>query len=72
MKDSPGIILPPVTKGSVWRHTNGNLYTVIMLTDEPDAGKEGEYPVTVIYYGPDGRCWPKKLSEWHRSRERVE
>lgn len=55
-----------VVAGSVWVHTNGNRYMVLMLanefTEHPD-----RYPATVVYRGENGRIWSRALSDWHRS-----
>jgi hypothetical protein len=53
---------------SIWKHTNGNIYRVILitnlLTQRPD-----KYPITISYeniYLPD-TPWSKKFSDWYRS-----
>ncbi len=60
----------PVTVGSRWTHTNGNVYSVYDLTntqsDRPD-----KYPVLVSYCGSNGNTWSRKLSDWHRSMTPV-
>lgn len=57
--------------GSVWRHHSGTEYTVIDVTDEPDAEKADKFPVTVFYRGPDGRKWPRKLPSFLASFTHV-
>jgi len=57
--------------GSVWRHKGGTLYTVLDVTSSPDEAKKDEFPVTVIYIGPDGRKWPRTLKRWYDSMTLV-
>lgn len=57
--------------GSVWRHKNGTLYTVLSVTTAPDEAKADEFPVTVVYMGPDGRKWPRTLPRWFASMTLV-
>ncbi len=51
---------------SLWRHTNGNVYTVLMIANEFTENPD-KYPVTVVYQGANGRVWCRPLSDWHRS-----
>jgi hypothetical protein len=53
--------------GSVWVHTKGTLYTVVSATSAPEEVKAEEFPVTVLYVGPDGRMWPRSLKRWYAS-----
>lgn len=57
MEDIPEI-------GSVWRHYNGVPYTVLFIANELDTPA---YPICVVYQGPNGGVWVRKLSDWHRS-----
>lgn len=50
--------------GDVWQHTNGNLYTVLHIANEPD---ELRYPRTIVYQGPNGKVWARRADDWHRS-----
>ena len=59
-----GVVMCQV--GSVWRHTNGNRYTVVCIANENTERPES-YPVTVVYRGDNGRIWCRPISEWHRS-----
>ena len=52
--------------GSPWIHTNGNRYTVLMLTNEHTEHPD-RYPVTVVYKGENGRIWSKSLADWYQS-----
>lgn len=49
-------------KGSWWRHRNGNLYRVVMVTNLSD--RQAEYPVTISYVGPNGKEWSKQAHDW--------
>jgi hypothetical protein len=57
--------------GSVSVHKNGTLYTVLSVTTAPDDEKSDEFPVTVLYMGPDGRKWSRTLKRWHGSMTQV-
>lgn len=51
---------------SLWRHKNGNTYTVICLTNlESDDFKR--YPPSVVYQGTNYLMWSRPLADWHRS-----
>lgn len=61
-----------VSAGQVYIHENGNEYQVLMLTNEhasPD--KRDEYPLTVVYQGPDGRRWSKSVEAFLLKRRLV-
>lgn len=50
---------------TVWRHTNGNLYVVVCITNRPD---EPRYPKTVVYRNQmTSTLWSRPISDWHRS-----
>lgn len=55
---------------SKWKHTNGNIYTVLFLSNVMTSRKE--YPVTVVYQGENLNIWSRPLSSWHRSMTEVE
>lgn len=59
-----------IEKDSVWKHNNGNIYTVIEITnlDSKDLIK---YPITVVYKGENGKIWTRPLTDWHRSFTKV-
>lgn len=52
--------------GSMWRHSNGNVYVVTgytnIYTEQPD-----KYPVTVVYEGLNSAVWSRPASDWERS-----
>jgi len=59
-----------VVPGSVWRHRNGEAYTVRILTNEDS--RNPEYVPTVVYEGVrNGKYWSRPLADWHRSFTRV-
>ena len=49
-------------KGSYWRHRNGNIYSVLSITNQSD--RQDEYPTTVNYVGPNGKEWSKQVFNW--------
>lgn len=53
--------------GSIWRHKNGTEYTVLAVTTAPDDAKADEFPVTVVYRGPDNKRWPRTMARWYAS-----
>lgn len=59
--------------GSLWRHHNGNEYTVLMLanTEGDDPTKWDKYPPTVVYRGVNGKIWARPFYRWHSSMTEV-
>jgi hypothetical protein len=49
-----------------WRHTSGNIYLVLAITNE-HAERQDQYPVTIVYTGREGKIWSRPASDWHRS-----
>lgn len=60
-----------VTLLSRWRHSNGNTYTVLIITNEHSENQD-RYPTTVVYRDCDYEVWSKPLSDWHRSMTKME
>lgn len=56
---------------SRWRHTNGNLYTVLCIANEFTERPE-QYPPTVVYQGDNGRIWSRPVADWARSMTPVD
>lgn len=58
--------------GSTWRHHNGVLYVVRMMTNvEP--GRQDEYPTTVVYQSlVSGKCYSVPLTTWWQKKMRPE
>lgn len=55
--------------GSTWLHKNGNIYEVLLITNKyADDNKKDEYPLTVVYQGPDGKIWSKPVYDFIKSR----
>lgn len=50
---------------TTWQHRNGNVYEVIMLTNEQSTNDN--YPVNVVYRGNNGNVWSRPISDWNRS-----
>lgn len=56
--------------GSIWQHSNGNRYCVVMITNA-DSDKE-KYPTTVVHRNVfNGKIYSRELSDWHRSMSSV-
>lgn len=56
--------------GSAWRHRNGAVYEVLMITNCEST--RDEYPPTVVYRGiGNGKLWSRRLDDWHRSMTLV-
>jgi hypothetical protein len=63
--------LHPVIPGTKWKHYKSQMqYVVLALTNEHSTDLE-RYPVEVVYSGPNGRVWSRRLDDWHRSMEHV-
>jgi len=52
--------------GSVWKHRNGNIYTVLGFTNT-ETERHEKYPVTIYYMGPNGKVWSRPLCRWYSS-----
>lgn len=56
----------------VWKHYNGNLYEVLMLTNT-SVEQTDKYPHTIVYKNiNNGTVWSRRLDDWHRSFTFVE
>ena len=56
---------------STWRHKNGALYKVAVITNV--GSTRAEYPPTVVYFNVmTDTCWSRPVSDWHRSMTRVD
>lgn len=60
-----------VTPLSRWKHSNGNTYAVILITNEHSENQD-RYPTTIVYRDYDYKIWSKPLSDWHRSMTKME
>ncbi|WP_315740013.1 hypothetical protein [Bradyrhizobium sp. SZCCHNR1093] len=53
--------------GSVWSHTNGNLYQVVTFTNI-ETGRQDKYPTTIIYRNvKNTKLYSRPLMDWERS-----
>lgn len=58
-------------QGSLWKHTNGNIYRVSYVSNV-DTTRPEQYPVTVVYGNVNnGSIWSRPLSDWYRSMTEV-
>lgn len=53
------------TKGDIWSHHNGNIYQVLLLTNEDS--ENPLYDIQVVYQGLNKKVWSRPLSAWHDS-----
>ncbi len=65
----PDEIHPPIEAGTRWTHRNGNVYTVLFLTNK--AAPSERYPLTVVYHGENGNVWSRPADDWYRSMTKV-
>jgi hypothetical protein len=53
-------------ENSVWRHKNGNVYKVAVITNVGSV--RPEYPPTVVYFNVrTDTWWSRPVADWHRS-----
>jgi hypothetical protein len=58
---------------SLWRHRNGNIYRVLMITNTSTNAPEDRYPATIIYQNKhNSTVWSRRLDDWHRSMTEIE
>lgn len=58
--------------GKQFAHRNGNVYTVLFLTNtDSTPERQIQHPVDVIYMGPNGKLWSRRLSDWSRSFKAI-
>jgi len=51
-------------QGKQYKHTNGNIYTILFLTN---INFTKDHPIDVVYIGQNGKIWSRRLTDWHRS-----
>lgn len=57
---------------SEWQHSNGNKYTIVMVTNtQALSSRRAEHPETVVYRGANGNVWSRPHKDWHRSFRRI-
>ncbi|WP_315729914.1 hypothetical protein [Bradyrhizobium sp. SZCCHNRI2010] len=55
------------TIGSLWTHTNGNLYQVVEFTNI-ETDRQDRYPTTIIYRNfKNAKLYSRPLVDWERS-----
>jgi len=61
-------------QGKQYKHKNGNIYTVIPLTNTGATTPERlkEHPIDVVYMGQNGKVWSRPLNDWDRSFTEVQ
>lgn len=59
-------------EGTQYKHRNGVIYTVLFLTNtEGEPSRLKDHPVDVVYEGPNGKKWSRKLTDWDRSFKKI-
>lgn len=52
---------------SIWTHTNGNRYQVVLFTNIETSNTD-KYPTTVVYQNVHNlKCYSRPVADWHRS-----
>jgi hypothetical protein len=64
-------IKPNPVVGSIWRHNNGSLYTVLAIASFAGVALF-EIPEMVVFVGQDGRHFAMITHDWHHSMTRIE
>jgi hypothetical protein len=57
-------------KGKQYEHSNGNVYTVIHVTNTKNI--TSKHPPDVVYMGQNGYVWSRRLEGWDRSFTLIE
>jgi hypothetical protein len=58
--------------GKQFKHRNGNIYTVLLLTNTDSTPERlVDHPIDVVYMGQNGKIWSRRLSDWDRSFTNV-
>lgn len=58
-------LLPKLIPGTWWKHRNGNMYEILMITNRHH--NNYKYPITVVSQGENGELWSRRADDWHRS-----
>lgn len=58
-----------VKVGHRYQHLNGNVYDVIAIANI-DSGKP-QYPLSVVYQGPNGKVWTKTMENFNSKMTRI-
>lgn len=60
-------------EGKQYKHKNGNIYTVLFLTNiHADKKQAVDHPIDVVYIGQNGNLWSRRLSDWSRSFTEID
>lgn len=55
-----------VPVNSVWKHSSGIKYKVILIANE--FSENEKYPITIVYQGlANEKIWSRPLNDWYRS-----
>lgn len=62
-----GVIIERMV-GKQFKHKNGNIYTVLLLTNTDSTPERlKDHPIDVVYMGQNGKIWSRPLNDWDRS-----
>ncbi len=65
--------LHTIEVGEQYQHKNGNVYTVLFLTNTGgDEKRQKMHPVQVVYQGVNGKKWSRGALTWHNSMTLLE
>ena len=56
-------------EGEVYQHINGNIYTVLHIANKHSTRED--YPVSVVYQGPNNNVWVKPMTNFMRKMSRI-
>lgn len=62
--------LQTIWENSIWRHTSGDLYEVILFTNVE--GTKDKYPTTIVYQNVvNKKYYSRRADDWFRSMTLV-
>jgi hypothetical protein len=62
-------LLKSMTANTKWKHRNGLVYEVILITNIESTNPK--YEKQVVYKGENGNIWSRPLNDWHRSFTKI-
>lgn len=60
--DALARLMSSVKEEQDWKHESGTIYTTILISNL--GATKPDYPVTINYYGPDGKYWAQPLDRF--------
>jgi len=63
--------LEQIQPNTVWQHSNGNLYSILVVTNLHS--QNPNYTPVVVYQGSsNGHIWSRPIEDWFRSFTLIE